>query len=97
MIAVVGFTLEFQPWMVPSSVANKKVPGLPGATRKFVVLPLNKTAVGDPVAGWLGALGITTPFPGVPPGALSAVMVTGTNTGAGVCPAGFAGFKPELL
>src|ERR1700722_6789861 len=73
MTAVVAFTPEFQPWIVPSSVTNKKT------------------------AGWPGALGILTPFPGMPPGALSATIVTGTSTGGGVCPEGLAGFKPELL
>src|ERR1700733_14242970 len=96
MPAVVALTAGFQPWIVPSSVAKMKTAGLPGARRKLVVLPLYRTAVGDPGAGWPGALGILTPFPGVPPGALSATIVTGGSTGGGVC-AGLAGFKPELL
>src|SRR5215831_7603275 len=38
--------------------------GLPGARRKSVGLPLNKTPVGDPGACWLGALPtITVPVP----------------------------------
>src|SRR5271156_138815 len=97
MIAVVAFTPGFQPWIVPSSVAKMKTAGLPGARRKSVVLPLYNTAVGDPGAGCPGALGILTPFPGVPPGALSATIVTGASTGGGVCTVGLAGFKPELL
>ena len=37
---------------------------MPGATRKSVALPLNMIPVGDPGAGWLGALGtITIPVP----------------------------------
>src|ERR1700684_3795454 len=97
MTAVVALTAGFQPWIVPSSVAKMKTAGLPAARRKSVVLPLYRTAVGDPGAGWLGALGILTPFPGAPPAALSATIVTGTSTGAGVCPAGFSGFKPDVL
>src|SRR5580704_4885220 len=103
MIAFVGLTAGFQPWTVPSSVTHKKIAWLPGVVptagvrRKSVVLPLNITEVGDPGAGWLGALGILTPFPGAPPGAFSATIVTGTSTGAGVCPAGFSGFKPDVL
>ena len=62
-----------------------------------MVLPLYMTAVGDPGAGWPGALGILTPFPGIPPGALSATIVTGASTGGGVCVVGLAGFKPEVL
>src|ERR1700761_7702055 len=97
MTAVVGLTAVFQPWIVPSKVANRKVACLPGARRKFVGLPLNIVAVGDSVTCWPGALGIFTPFPSVPPGALSATIVTGCSTGAGLCPAGFAGFRPDVL
>src|SRR5271170_4822154 len=97
MTAVVAFTPEFQPWIVPSSVTNKKTAGLPGARRKSVVLPLNITEVGDPGAGWLGALGILTPFPGAPPGAFNGTIVTGSSVGGGVWSAGFAGFKPDVL
>src|SRR5580700_2401946 len=103
MIAVVGLTPGFQPCTVPSSVTNRKIACFPGVfptagvRRKSVALPLNNTPVGEPGAGWLGALGILTPFPGVPPGAFSGTMVTGSSTGGGVWTAGFSGFRPEVL
>src|SRR5271170_5597093 len=97
MTAVVAFTKGLQPWIVPSSVTNKNTAGAPGARRKSVVLPLNNTAVGDPGAGWLGALRILTPFPGNPPAAFKATIVTGSSVGGGVWSAGFGGFKPEVL
>jgi hypothetical protein len=58
--AVVAFTVGFQPEIEPSSVTQMKMAGLPGASRKSVVLPLNITAVGFPNPWWPGAGGTVT-------------------------------------
>jgi hypothetical protein len=42
-------TLAFQPMIAPSSVAKRKVAGIPGAMAKSVVLPLKIVPVGVPV------------------------------------------------
>src|SRR5208282_1912746 len=71
MTAVERLTPGFQPCTVPSSVTNRKIACLPGvvpaagARRKSVALPLNIMPVGEPGAGWLGALGTITAPVGV--------------------------------
>src|SRR5205085_10245955 len=60
---------------VPSSVTKMKMARMPGARRKSVALPLNITPVGDPGAGWLGALGIVTTNGTIAPAPLYSVDV----------------------
>src|SRR5262245_1948410 len=68
VFAVVGFTIEFHPAMVPSSVAKRKTAGMAGANVKSVV----------GLCTWpVGADG------GVPPAAGGTVTIRGLPAGKG--------------
>src|SRR5215469_13222034 len=97
-----GLAPGFQPEMVPSSVAKIKiacVPGIPGTSRKSVLLPLKTTPVGadcvpgaKPGGGTMTKLlnGLLMPFP----------LESGCGSGkklAGFPPPSYKVDVPELL